>query len=194
MANVTTTTPRKRLAAALGLVRADPEGVAALDREAKEAAEAAAAEAKRRTDAEARVAKATPDRTRALVADFEALWSAAVLAAAERLARRQSEAELGLIPPSALAIGGYQVRLRLEDVEREYAALSTREPVPWRQGRSAADVAGQMARNAAETIHPPAPPVKVDDVATRVAKRQAEMQATRERQNAERKRAAGIKT
>ena len=58
---------------AVAILKANPDAVAAVDAEEQARQAAAEKEAKRRADLEAKVAKALPARTEALVADYDAL-------------------------------------------------------------------------------------------------------------------------
>ena len=178
---------------------ADPAAVAAIDAEARAAEEAAIRAAKDRADREAKVAKAVAGRAKVIAAEYAAATEAAVAAAAEQLAEAQLRAEHGLTTPQMIAVGGGPATwLTPEAVDRARKRILADRPVPWHGGMPSAAARVEAQREAAEAVRaqqlakaPPRDPTLGEQAAAaKVA--EAEREARRQADVADRKRAVGI--
>jgi hypothetical protein len=184
------------LRAALATVRNNPDAVAELERADAERARLAAAEAKRRDDAASKLVKLLPERTAAIVADFDALEREAVRQAAEGLARLQLERELGLAPASPF--DPVPVRLPRGRVDAARIRLAESLTIPW-LGRTGGQAQADQSRADMDARMAPARARKAAEAAA-VAEASAGALAAADQRRAahvariaEQKRAAGIK-
>jgi hypothetical protein len=185
--------PAIDLRAALAVVRGAPaDSIAALDQADMAAQAAAEREAKRKADLAAKVEKTIPARVEQIVADYLALEAEAIRKAATDLARVQLEAELGITPPEVLAMGGWPGRLAGGRVDKIRSRLADSLPLPWNPKGGTA-IQYRSAMTADSRAKAEAPKALADsEIEDRIAQRRTMLEEQRQRQIADRKRAAGI--
>jgi hypothetical protein len=161
-------TLRTRVKSALAVVQSNPGEIAAIDAEAQAAAKAAAAEADRLAKAAAKRDAAMPARVEAIIEDHIGREQDALRLAAEKVAKAQLDAELGITPRTALALSPSPARITPRILENARAQIAERTPLPWdRQGRTANAIRVDQARASGA----------VDDVEARIAERKAALAA-----------------
>jgi hypothetical protein len=159
---------RDRVRDALRTVQNNPAELAAIDAIDAAEAKARAAEAERLAKAATKRDAALEARIEAIIEDHVAREQDALRLAAEKVARAQLDAELGITPRTALALSPSPVRITPRILENARAQIAERTPLPWdRQGRTANALRSDEARASGA----------VDDVEARIAERKAALAA-----------------
>jgi hypothetical protein len=176
---------KDRVRDAMKIVQSNPTVIAEMTAEEAEAAKADAAEAKRLAAAYIRVEADLPDRAAALVKDYQDRELAALMQAADSLARQQLERAYGVIPPQLAAMSPAQARISERFLDTFRARVFSDLPLAYdKRGRSGAELRSDQAREAA---------TDVDDVQTRVAQRQADAAARQAQHEAARQAAVAAR-